>query len=63
MTTTIGGSFGALAKLHRPDGQRAADAEICRLFASGLKPRDISALLGINPAVIATALVRRSVTT
>jgi hypothetical protein len=47
---TVGGSlnYAALAQLHRPTSPKAISAEIRRLHADGLKPRDISVALRID---------------
>ena len=48
--------YARLSQLHRPTDPGAFAAEIRRLNAEGLKPRDIASHLGMQIDVVLTAL-------
>jgi hypothetical protein len=49
-------AYAALAQLHRPTDPAAIDAEIRRLGATGLKPRDIATAMGLAERAVVAAL-------
>jgi hypothetical protein len=48
--------YERLARQHRPTDQAALAREIRRLYADGLKPRDIAAALRFDLPAVLTAL-------